>query len=92
MIGILFQTISFSKKNCFRIRGTLGSLLLVCTNIGTLMSFVAGAYIEYSLFPCIMIVFPLMFLIAFYFLPETPQYLLQLDKVEVSDPHIILLN
>ncbi|XP_037038802.1 facilitated trehalose transporter Tret1-like [Bradysia coprophila] len=68
-----------------RIRGTLGSLLLVCSNIGILMSFIAGAYVKYSLFPCIMIVFPLMFIISFYFLPETPQYLLQHDKVKEAE-------
>ncbi|KAJ6633527.1 Facilitated trehalose transporter Tret1 [Pseudolycoriella hygida] len=68
-----------------RIRGTLGSLLLVCSNVGILFSFVAGCYVSYEIFPYVMIVFPLIFLFSFYFLPETPQYLLQQDKVKEAE-------
>lgn len=82
-----------SKTSIFsRIRGTLGSLLLVCSNIGLLISFVVGTYVDYSLFPRIMIVLPFIFLISFYFLPETPQYLLQKDKVKVRGRVFFWIN
>lgn len=74
----------------YRIRGTLGSILLVCTNVGILLSFIAGTFIDYSLFPYVMIAFPLIFLISFYFLPETPQYLLEHDKAKVSDAYNLI--
>lgn len=66
------------------IRGTLGSLLLVNCNIGVLLAFIAGAYVDYRTIPYVMISLPIIFFIAFACMPDTPQHLLSVNKVEVT--------
>lgn len=58
--------------------------MLVNCNIGVLVSFIAGSYLSYQTVPYIMIVLPIIFVCAFSFLPQTPQFLLKYDKLQVN--------
>ncbi|PSN54587.1 hypothetical protein C0J52_07385, partial [Blattella germanica] len=62
------------------IRGTLGSFLLLFVNSGMLMSYVIGAFISYHGFAILGCIFPILYLGAFYWLPETPVFLITKDR------------
>lgn len=53
-------------------------------NIGTLFSFVIGNSLSYHTIPYLMITFPVIYLvIVFCFIHETPQFLIQKNRLEV---------
>lgn len=72
----------------FRIRGKLGSLLMVVLMIGMLAAFVAGTYLPYKTVPFVFISMPVVFTIGFYFFPETMQQYLKQGKTEVTIRYI----
>lgn len=53
-------------------------------NVGVLLAYVGGAYLDYSVIPYVFISLPIIFLIIFGLLPNTPQYLLAAGRIEVS--------
>lgn len=61
----------------FSIRGTLNSYLQISCYSGVLLGFIVGSVVDYELYPKIMILFPVLFLCAFVFFPDTPQQLLK---------------
>lgn len=65
------------------VRGSLGSLLVLSCNIGTLIAFLLGDYLNYTIQPIVHVTLPIIFFISFAFFPESPQYLMQIGKVEV---------
>ncbi|XP_058816625.1 uncharacterized protein LOC131679891 [Topomyia yanbarensis] len=70
-----------------RLRGMLGSVLIITLNLGILVGFVLGNYLTYFTVPAVMLSAPVIFLVATYFLPETPYCLLkknQSNKAERS--------
>jgi ABC-type multidrug transport system fused ATPase/permease subunit len=74
------------------IRGILGSFFIFSINMGTLLMFVAGNYLSYSLVPRLMISIPIIFLLTFFFLPETPQYLLKCGKAKQAENSLKFLR
>lgn len=75
-----------------KIRGTLGSFFIFSINFGTLLMFVAGTYLSYSIVPRIMIAFPIIFALTFAFLPETPQHLLRVGKAKQAENSLKFLR
>ena len=73
-------------------RGILGSFFLFSINIGTLLMFVAGSFMSYSVVPRIMISLPIIFALTFAFLPETPQYLLMNGKAKKAESSLKFLR
>lgn len=63
------------------IRGILGSILVLAVNIGILYGYTAGILIDYTALAYWGLVFPIAFLIGFYFLPETPVYLVRQNRL-----------
>ncbi|XP_011309449.1 facilitated trehalose transporter Tret1 isoform X2 [Fopius arisanus] len=59
------------------IRGRLGSLLGLGINLGFLITFICGALLSYHSFAIYGTVVPLIFFVAFIFIPETPIYLMR---------------
>lgn len=74
------------------VRGTLGSFFIFSINFGTLLMFVAGNYMSYSLVPRVMIMFPIAFALAFAFLVETPQHLLKCGKAKQAENSLKFLR
>ncbi|XP_055295169.1 facilitated trehalose transporter Tret1-like [Sitodiplosis mosellana] len=63
------------------IRGRLGSFSPLSRNTGVLIVYILGATIPYKIVPCIFVFIPIIFGILFFFLPNTPQYLLEKGQV-----------
>lgn len=86
-----FHSYENEMKSIFsilRIRGRLGSLMMVTLTTGILFAFVTGTYLKYSVIPKIFIALPVVFFAAFIFLPETPQHFLYRNNPEVrSTPY-----
>lgn len=74
---------SFPLLLSIRIRGTLGSCLVLSANTGILLIFLLGHYASYEFAPKVLIVIELIFLCVFPFFPESPQYLLKMNRAEV---------
>lgn len=66
-----------------KVRGTLGSTLILSCNSGLLLSYILGNYLSYFVIPMICMAFPVIFLIAFYFMPDTPTFFADKNKFEV---------
>lgn len=66
-----------------RVRGSLGSLLVLSSNVGILMAFILGNYLSYAAQAIIMATVPIFFFLAFSFFPESPQFLMKIGKEEV---------
>lgn len=66
------------------IRGTLGSLVVLSQNLGNLLVYILGEYLCYQATLWICLAVPLIHLLLFPAMPETPSYLLKSGKVEVS--------
>ncbi|XP_058794905.1 facilitated trehalose transporter Tret1-like isoform X1 [Phymastichus coffea] len=62
------------------VRGILGSLLLFSVNIGTLFAYIVGATVSYRLFACLSLLFSLIFVAIFKFMPEAPIYLVRQNR------------
>lgn len=67
------------------VRGTLGSSLVLATNLGTVLGFTFGEYCSYNFSPILVIVLTVVFLCAIYFFPETPAVLTKMNRMKVSN-------
>lgn len=87
MLFAFFMYMTKKKKLYYRIRGRLGSLLMLSVTIGILFGFISGTYLTYYLVPKIFLPLPLVFFALFIFFPETPQYFIQRKSFEVMYTH-----
>lgn len=53
-------------------------------NIGILLVFILGNYCDYETTPKVVIVLALVFMVTFYFFPESPSVLMKQNRVSVS--------
>lgn len=60
-------------------------MALLIRSIGYTMAFIVGAYVEYSIVPFICLGLPIAFYALLMALPNTPIYLLNHGKFDVSD-------
>ncbi|XP_069962917.1 facilitated trehalose transporter Tret1 isoform X2 [Bactrocera oleae] len=77
VIGPIFQSEILNKN----IRGAIMSLGMLFLSGGTVMGFILPTVLNYHVIPCIALLFPIVFLIALYFFPETPQSLLKSNNL-----------
>ncbi|XP_037817851.1 facilitated trehalose transporter Tret1-like [Lucilia sericata] len=64
------------------LRGTLSSLLMLFLSFGIMVGFVFSSLLDYYLNSCIIITFPILYLLALTKFPETPQFLLRKRKLK----------
>lgn len=53
-------------------------------NSGILLAYIVGALLDYSQIPFVFICLPFLFIVNFWFLPSTPQYLIRCGHFEVT--------
>lgn len=68
----------------YRIRGRLGSFISLNLNIGILLGYMGGAFLDFRTVPYVMIAFPIIFFCGFMCMPSTPQFLLDKGLFDVS--------
>lgn len=66
-----------------RLRGTLFSLFDPIWNSGTVMAFVLAKYFDYATQAKINLVMPILFVILFARMPDTPQHLVNVERQKV---------
>lgn len=57
-------------------------MAMIFLSFGIMTGFVLSTYLDYYLNPCIIIIFPIAYLIAAIQFPETPQYLLKKHQID----------
>lgn len=67
-----------------RVRGVLGSTLVLTANMGILLAFVLGNYCDYTMTPKVVIALTVLFVILFSFFPESPSFLMKQNQISVS--------
>lgn len=67
------------------IRGLLSSALVFFCNVGVLCAFVIGHFFSYKVASTIYTIFPILFCISVYFLPETPVFLMRDNKISEAE-------
>lgn len=72
------------------VRGILGTVLVLTFNFGILCAFVLGNFFTYDKVAWILSSLSVVFLLCFPFLKETPQHLLNKNKIKVSYPCSVL--
>lgn len=77
--------ISTTHSASFSVRGILGTLLVLSCNVGVVTAFVLGYYFNYATVAWIVSVLSLVFLVCFWFMPETPQHLAQKHKLQEAE-------
>lgn len=79
--GIIIYVSEISND---KIRGRLGSLTPLARNIGVLLSYVVGATVQYDIIPAIFVSIPIVYMILMFSLPNTPQYHIRNENLQVS--------
>ncbi|XP_012239624.1 facilitated trehalose transporter Tret1 [Bombus impatiens] len=74
------------------IRGMLGSLLVFLLNGGILLGYILGAVLSYRLFSIIMLALPLLYIVLFPFVPESPVYLLRRNRINEAARYLTWLR
>lgn len=69
--------------NC-SLRGRLGSLTVLARNLGVLLAYIVGSFVEYEIIPVIFIYIPIIYTVCLFFLPNTPQYHLSKGNFKVN--------
>lgn len=67
------------------VRGILGTFLVLTCNLGVILVFVLGYYFNYATVAWIMSTLSIVFLVCFWFMPETPQHLMSQQKPEKAE-------
>lgn len=67
------------------VRGVLGTFLVLTCNFGVLLSFVLGYYFDYVTVAWLVSSLSILFVICFWFMPETPQHLVLRQRPEDAE-------
>lgn len=62
------------------VRGALGSFFQLLLTIGILFSYLVGTIVDYKVLGILSGIIPVVFMVAFFFMPESPTYLLKQNK------------
>lgn len=54
-------------------------------NVGILISFVVGHYVQYTMRPVVLLLFPIAFLLLFFRFPETPAFLMRAGREDEAE-------
>lgn len=71
----------FKMQRKFRIRGQLSTIFMNARNIGVLIAFTLGSYFDYITSSIFFTAITIIFLVAIWFVPSTPQYFLRKNEI-----------
>lgn len=58
---------------------------MLCSCGGVVLGFVAGHYLDYHEIPLITMIFPITFFVLYSLMPETPYYLMKINRLEDAE-------
>lgn len=61
----------------------LSSIVSLFRNLGILFGYIAGATVQYQNIPYIFVLIPIVFAVLFTYLPNTPQFYLRTNQLQV---------
>lgn len=67
----------------FRVRGTLGSLLVLTCNVGILFGYILAEYFAYFAQIKILLTIPVLYLLLHNYFPESPEYFMKRNQPKV---------
>ncbi|KAJ9589414.1 hypothetical protein L9F63_017393, partial [Diploptera punctata] len=73
------------------VRGSLGTFRGLLANVGTIYMYAAGPYLTISMMATVSVIIPVLFVVALFFLPESPMYLMTKDKEEEAMKSLLWL-
>lgn len=91
--GVLLGTaIYFAEIANDNIRGKLVTTYSFSRSLGFLLAYVLGIYVNYIQASMAYLGIAIFFAISFIFIPATPQHLLRVGEVDVSNKHVVSLK
>ncbi|XP_018333083.1 facilitated trehalose transporter Tret1-like isoform X3 [Agrilus planipennis] len=93
-IGNLYTALPmyFGEISEASIRGAVSSSMNVFICLGELYAYAVGPYVSIMLFCLSCAVFPLAFILTFFFFPDSPYYLLAKDKMRTAEKSLMRLR
>ncbi|XP_044742668.1 facilitated trehalose transporter Tret1-like [Chrysoperla carnea] len=93
-VGAVFATLPayIGEISDKEIRGAMGSFLQLFLTLGFMVSFTVGPYVSFINFAIISTVVPVLFLIIFPFMPESPYYFLKHNDEKKAGESLIKLR
>lgn len=82
---LLHNRICITSFFFFRVRGRLGSMIMVSVNTGVLVGYILGSNVEYYIAPYFVIPLPVCYIIGNLFLPDTPFFLIRKGKFDAAE-------
>ena len=77
---VVFSPIYVAETSEDSVRGALASYLVLFCNVGIVSGYIIGSLVSYYTFAYIMIQIPLLYVLCYAWLPETPIYLINNDR------------
>lgn len=78
-----------SINSNFSIRGSLNSIIDPSFNLDMLSGFVIANYFDYVTQAKLLLILPIVFVMLFARIPESPQYLMSIQKLKVRASSVI---
>ncbi|XP_043468958.1 facilitated trehalose transporter Tret1-like [Leptopilina heterotoma] len=91
-IGLNFAIMYIGEIAEKNTRGILLLILRISLQTGSLIVLIFGAYLPYNLMNLGVLLMPLLYIITFPFIPESPYYLLLHEKIEEAQNSVIKLK
>nr|XP_012217469.1 PREDICTED: facilitated trehalose transporter Tret1-like [Linepithema humile] len=80
--GMFFLVPNYiSEISCDSIRGLLGTVMIFSINVGILIVYILGGILSFRSFAMVALTVPVLYLIAFAFMPESPVYLVRQNRM-----------
>ncbi|KAJ9597400.1 hypothetical protein L9F63_011745, partial [Diploptera punctata] len=70
------------------VRGALGSLYVLISYVGVLFVYICASYTTYYVTSYLILAVTALYLIAFFFMPESPSYLVQISNLEAAEKNL----
>ncbi|KRT79697.1 membrane transporter [Oryctes borbonicus] len=74
------------------IRGKLGSIAIVLRLVGSLLTLSVGPHVSYTVLAIISATVPVIFICIYFFMPESPYYLVKAKKPEEAEKSLRILS
>lgn len=90
--GFIVAPVYINETCQTRWRGFLGGLMGAFIKVGIIVSYIIGAYMSYFMLNLISMLFTLFFVVCYLWMPESPVYLMTIDKREEAKKSLVKMR